>query len=75
MTNERDKRLITENGVAARVAAIVEPVASLPDNRRAMRRIYPLDPCGHLVSHRFGYVLDAARPPQQRSPADERPHG
>ncbi|MGO4387707.1 ribosome maturation factor RimP [Microvirga sp. 2YAF29] len=26
MTNERDKRLITENGVAARVAAIVEPV-------------------------------------------------
>src|SRR3954447_17493074 len=25
-TNERDKRLITENGVAARVAAIVEPV-------------------------------------------------
>jgi len=26
MTNERDKRLITESGVAARVAAIVEPV-------------------------------------------------
>ncbi|WP_173948764.1 ribosome maturation factor RimP [Microvirga terrae] len=26
MTNERDNRLITENGVAARVAAIVEPV-------------------------------------------------
>jgi ribosome maturation factor RimP len=26
MTNERDKRLITETGVAARVAAIVEPV-------------------------------------------------
>ena len=26
MANERDKRLITENGVAARVAAIVEPV-------------------------------------------------
>ncbi len=26
MTNERDKRLITEDGVAARVAAIVEPV-------------------------------------------------
>ena len=26
MTNERDKRLISENGVAARVAAIVEPV-------------------------------------------------
>ncbi|NIX75555.1 ribosome maturation factor RimP [Microvirga terricola] len=26
MTNARDKRLITENGVAARVAAIVEPV-------------------------------------------------
>ena len=26
MTNQRDKRLITENGVAARVAAIVEPV-------------------------------------------------
>jgi ribosome maturation factor RimP len=26
MTNGRDKRLITENGVAARVAAIVEPV-------------------------------------------------
>jgi ribosome maturation factor RimP len=26
MTNERDKRLITENGVAAQVAAIVEPV-------------------------------------------------
>jgi len=26
MANQRDKRLITENGVAARVAAIVEPV-------------------------------------------------
>ena len=26
MANERDKRLITETGVAARVAAIVEPV-------------------------------------------------
>ena len=26
MTNDRDRRLITENGVAARVAAIVEPV-------------------------------------------------
>jgi len=26
MTNERDKRLVTESGVAARVAAIVEPV-------------------------------------------------
>lgn len=26
MANDRDKRLITENGVAARVAAIVEPV-------------------------------------------------
>lgn len=26
MANERDRRLITENGVAARVAAIVEPV-------------------------------------------------
>ena len=26
MTNERDKRLMTESGVAARVAAIVEPV-------------------------------------------------
>ena len=26
MANERDKRLITESGIAARVAAIVEPV-------------------------------------------------
>jgi ribosome maturation factor RimP len=26
MANERDKRLMTETGVAARVAAIIEPV-------------------------------------------------
>ena len=45
MTNERDKRLITENGVAARVAAIVEPVIEDLGFNLVRVRVTPTNGC------------------------------